>query len=103
VISKESLEMLLKPYFELNHPILGKIMNGYGIMIESLNQMTLYRHCGWLKGVRTELSYNPKNQVTAVILSNFSPSEGLPLEKRQKQDRAIWNFARYLQEALNSD
>ncbi len=70
-----------------NDPSLGKVSYGYGIMIDKIEGQTIYRHSGHFNGIRTQLSYDPNNEISVVLLTNFSPSYAQDFSFVSMQDK----------------
>lgn len=55
----------------MDHPILGKVGYGFGIMMSEGKQLS-YFHTGYVKGSPTLMIYYPETKTSVVILSNIA-------------------------------
>ncbi|MBI2790523.1 MAG: beta-lactamase family protein [Gammaproteobacteria bacterium] len=78
VLSERSFKLMTTPHIHINDPLFGDTNYGYGIFIDNKHTPLLYKHGGWIEGVRAMLSFSPKNQTTVIVLSNVSPDETQP-------------------------
>ena len=75
VIDNEQLLQMTTIHQQIeDDPSLGKVAYGYGLMIDEIGGYKIYRHSGHFSGIRTQLSYDPRNQISIILLTNISPS-----------------------------
>jgi len=68
ILAPVSLQKFLKQSANMNHPILGSVGYGYGIMLSAAPQT--YLHSGYVKGSPSLTLYYPQSRTSVVILSN---------------------------------
>lgn len=71
ILKPESLQKFLDNSSARNHPILGKVGYGYGIMM-SLDAPKSYFHTGYVKGSPSLNIYYPETKTSVIILSNIA-------------------------------
>lgn len=71
ILKPESLKKLLEKSSDRNHPILGKMGYGFGIMM-NVGKPLAYFHTGYVKGAPSLLIYYPESETSAIILSNIA-------------------------------
>lgn len=71
ILKSESLTQFKEKSADRNHPILGKMGYGSGIMI-SVGKPTSYFHSGYVKGAPSLNIYYPESKTSVVILSNIA-------------------------------
>ena len=71
ILKPESLRKFTENSSARNHPILGKVGYGYGIMM-SLDHPKSYFHTGYVKGSPSLNIYYPKTRTSVIILSNIA-------------------------------
>ena len=71
IISKTSLDKVLKQSTERNHPIFGKMGYGYGLMM-GFSTPKNYFHSGYIKGAPSLNIYYPETKTSVIILSNIA-------------------------------
>ncbi|WP_144281825.1 serine hydrolase domain-containing protein [Chryseobacterium echinoideorum] len=74
IIKPETLKRFISKSTERQHPILGKMGYGLGIMIND-NKPVSYFHSGYIKGAPSLNIYYPKTQTSVIILSNIADEE----------------------------
>lgn len=100
ILSKESLLLMTTPHIVFDHPFFGDIKYGYGIFIEDKDPIhVIYKHGGWLQGVRTDLSFCPASDTSVICLSNLSPDENQDDNSIRSQVLAFNDFALKLHQA----
>ncbi|MBS0288510.1 MAG: beta-lactamase family protein [Proteobacteria bacterium] len=101
ILLPKTLALMLKPHIAVHDPWFGRSQYGYGIFIDKHHDQLLYHHGGWIEGVRTMLSYCPKNQTTVMLLSNLSPDETQPESEQISQGLAFNQLAIRMHHLLN--
>lgn len=71
ILSSEMLQLMLSKSTERQHPILGKMGYGLGIMMH-LENPEAYFHTGYVKGSPSLNVYYPQSKTSLIILSNFA-------------------------------
>ncbi len=71
ILKPESLKKFMTKTSETQHPILGKVGYGYGIMMNE-GPPESYFHSGYVKGSPSLNIYYPKTKTSVVILSNIA-------------------------------
>ena len=66
----ETLAKMLTQSSKTEHPILGSVGYGYGIMMSSKPKS--YFHSGYVKGSPSLLIYYPESKTSVVIVSNIA-------------------------------
>jgi len=74
ILKPETLKKFVSKTTERQHPILGKMGYGLGIMITE-NKPVSYFHSGYVKGAPSLNIYYPKTQTSVIILSNIADEE----------------------------
>lgn len=101
LISDKSLKIMTHIHYgSENDPSLGKVFYGYGLMIDNIDNKTIYRHSGHLNGVRSHLSYDQNNNYSIVMLSNMSPSYEQDFDKINLQDKEQFDLISDLHKEL---
>jgi CubicO group peptidase (beta-lactamase class C family) len=102
ILSEEALKLMTSPHISTEYSFIGKAHYGYGIIIDKIAGQTIYRHGGWIVGIRSELSYNPVTKTTVLILNNISPDEKQDEEAERKQAKALTDLATKLQKIADN-
>ena len=104
ILSADSLKAMTTGYIKVDESldVSGEDQYGYGLIIGKVNGQTLYRHGGWLLGIRTDLSYNPSNQISVIMLSNLSPADNQWKSTTFRQVGSFTELAVRLQEIVNN-
>ena len=71
ILKPESLRKFMTNSMENNHPILGKVGYGFGIMMNE-GKPGSYFHTGYVKGSPSLNIYYPETKTSVVILSNIA-------------------------------
>ena len=71
ILKPESLRKFMSQSTENNHPILGKVGYGFGIMMNE-GKPKSYFHTGYVKGSPSLNIYYPETKTSVVILSNIA-------------------------------
>lgn len=71
ILTSESLRKFMSDSSENNHPILGKVGYGFGIMMNE-GKPKSYFHTGYVKGSPSLNIYYPETKTSVVILSNIA-------------------------------
>ena len=71
ILKPSSLNKFLTRTFGIDHPILGKVGYGYGVMMSEGKPLS-YFHTGYVKGSPSLLIYYPETKTSVVILSNIA-------------------------------
>ena len=71
ILKPASFKKFLTRTSGMDHPILGKVGYGYGIMM-SEGKPRSYFHTGYVKGSPTLMIYYPETKTSVVILSNIA-------------------------------
>ena len=71
ILKPETLKKLMEKSADRDHPILGKMGYGFGIMM-NIGKPNSYFHTGYVKGAPSLLIYYPESQTSAIILSNIA-------------------------------
>ena len=71
ILKPESLKKFMTKSSETQHPILGKVGYGYGIMMNEDAPESFF-HSGYVKGSPSLNIYYPKTKTSVVILSNIA-------------------------------
>lgn len=71
ILKPESLRKFMTNSTENNHPILGKVGYGFGIMMNE-GKPKSYFHTGYVKGSPSLNIYYPETKTSVVILSNIA-------------------------------
>lgn len=71
ILKPESLKKLVEKSADRDHPILGKMEYGFGLMM-NVGKPLAYFHTGYVKGAPSLLIYYPESQTSAIILSNIA-------------------------------
>lgn len=71
ILKPSSLKKFLTRTSGMDHPILGKVGYGFGIMMSEGKQLS-YFHTGYVKGSPTLMIYYPETKTSVVILSNIA-------------------------------
>ena len=71
ILKPESLKKLVEKSADRDHPILGKMEYGFGLMM-NVGKPLAYFHTGYVKGAPSLLIYYPESQTSVVILSNIA-------------------------------
>ncbi len=71
ILKPESLKKLVEKSADRDHPILGKMEYGFGLMM-NVGKPVAYFHTGYVKGAPSLLIYYPESQTSVVILSNIA-------------------------------
>ena len=71
ILKPSSLKKFLTRTFGIDHPILGKVGYGYGVMMSEGKPLS-YFHTGYVKGSPSLLIYYPETKTSVVILSNIA-------------------------------
>ena len=71
ILKPESLRKFMTNSMENNHPILGKVGYGFGIMMNERKPGS-YFHTGYVKGSPSLNIYYPETKTSVVILSNIA-------------------------------
>ena len=71
ILKPESLRKFMTNSMENNHPILGKVGYGFGIMMTE-GKPGSYFHTGYVKGSPSLNIYYPETKTSVVILSNIA-------------------------------
>ncbi|WP_435524009.1 serine hydrolase [Chryseobacterium indoltheticum] len=74
IIKTESLKKFRAKSTERQHPILGTMGYGLGIMMND-NKPVSYFHSGYVKGAPSLNIYYPKTKTSVIILSNIADEE----------------------------
>lgn len=77
VLSPASFEEMTKIQMSGYSKWFGNSSFGYGLKINHIDGQKIYNHAGWVSGIKTELSYNPANNVSVIIFSNVAPPESI--------------------------
>jgi CubicO group peptidase (beta-lactamase class C family) len=101
IISPQSLKLMITPYVSVENAVVGKVEYGYGIIIDRVGSDLLYRHGGWLVGMRSDMSYNPRTKTSVILLSNLSPDGALSDFTQYRQVKTFSDFATQLQRIAN--
>lgn len=99
VIQPETLKKFLNKSAERQHPIFGKMGNGYGIMMNIGNPLA-YFHSGYIKGSPSLDIYYPKTKTSVIILSNIADEEK-GKSNTFRPHREIKNFTDMMENASN--
>jgi len=73
IIKAETLKKFLAKSTERQHPVLGKM--GYGLGIMSDGKPVSYFHSGYVKGAPSLNIYYPETKTSVIILSNIADEE----------------------------
>ncbi len=71
ILKPSSLNKFLTRTSGMDHPILGKVGYGYGVMMSEGKPLS-YFHSGYVKGSPSLLIYYPETKTSVVILSNIA-------------------------------
>lgn len=71
ILHPNSLKKMLTKSSEIQHPILGKVGYGFGIMM-NVGKPISYFHTGYVKGSPSLSIYYPQSKTSVVILSNIA-------------------------------
>ncbi len=71
ILNSPSLKKMTDQSAERNHPVLGKMGYGFGIMM-SKNPPLSYFHSGYVKGAPSLVIYYPETKTSVIILSNIA-------------------------------
>ncbi len=71
ILKPKSLKKFLQKSAERNHPVLGNINYGFGIMMNAENSDS-YFHTGYVKGSPSLNIYYPETKISVIILSNIA-------------------------------
>lgn len=71
ILKPSSLNKFLTRTSGMDHPILGKVGYGYGVMMSEGKPLS-YFHTGYVKGSPSLLIYYPETKTSVVILSNIA-------------------------------
>lgn len=71
ILKPSSLKKFLTRTSGMDHPILGKVGYGYGLMMSEGKPLS-YFHTGYIKGSPTLMIYYPETKTSVVILSNIA-------------------------------
>ena len=71
ILKPSSLKKFMTRTSGMDHPILGKVGYGYGIMM-SEGRSVSYFHSGYVKGSPSLLIYYPQTKTSVVLLSNIA-------------------------------
>ncbi|MGZ5263597.1 MAG: serine hydrolase domain-containing protein, partial [Kaistella sp.] len=71
ILKPSSLKKFLTRTSGMDHPILGKVGYGYGMMMSEGKPLS-YFHTGYIKGSPTLMIYYPETKTSVVILSNIA-------------------------------
>ena len=71
ILKPESLKKFMTQSSDNNHPILGKVGYGFGIMMNE-GKPESYFHTGYVKGSPSLNIYYPESKTSVVILSNIA-------------------------------
>lgn len=71
ILKPESLNKFMEKSADRNHPILGKMDYGFGIMMNAGKPLA-YFHTGYVKGAPSLLIYYPESETSVIILSNIA-------------------------------
>lgn len=71
ILKPESLKKFMDKSADRNHPILGKMDYGLGIMM-NVGKPVAYFHTGYVKGAPSLLIFYPESQTSVIILSNIA-------------------------------
>lgn len=71
ILKHSSLNKFLTSTSGMDHPILGKVGYGYGVMMSEGKPLS-YFHTGYVKGSPSLLIYYPETKTSVVILSNIA-------------------------------
>lgn len=74
IIKLETLKKFMAKSTERQHPVLGKMGYGLGIMIND-NKPVSYFHSGYVKGAPSLNIYYPETKTSVIILSNIADEE----------------------------
>lgn len=74
IIKPETLKKFMAKSAERQHPILGKMGYGLGIMMND-HQPLSYFHSGYVKGAPSLNIYYPETKTSVIILSNIADEE----------------------------
>jgi len=74
IIKPETLKKFMSKSTERQHPILGKMGYGLGIMMND-NKPVSYFHSGYVKGAPSLNIYYPETKTSVIILSNIADEE----------------------------
>ena len=103
ILSTESLKLITTPYMDVDTPIVGKVKFSYGLMVRDIADDKIYGHGGWIIGIRTDISYNPNNQITILILSNLSPNEEQTEDIQAAQTKSLLDLGVELHKQVKMD
>ncbi len=71
ILKPGTLQKMTEKSSDRNHPILGKMGYGFGIM-SNVGKPSAYFHTGYVKGAPSLLIYYPDTKTSVVILSNIA-------------------------------
>jgi CubicO group peptidase (beta-lactamase class C family) len=74
IIRAETLKKFTSKSTEQQHPVLGKMGYGLGIMMND-NKPVSYFHSGYVKGAPSLNIYYPETKTSVIILSNIADEE----------------------------
>ncbi|MFY1048369.1 serine hydrolase domain-containing protein [Chryseobacterium sp. GP-SGM7] len=74
IIKPETLKKFMAKSTERQHPVLGTMGYGLGIMMNN-NKPVSYFHSGYVKGAPSLNIYYPKTKTSVIILSNIADEE----------------------------
>ena len=74
IIKPETLKKFMAKSTERQHPVLGKMGYGLGIMMND-NKPVSYFHSGYVKGAPSLNIYYPETKTSVIILSNIADEE----------------------------
>lgn len=101
ILKPESLDLMHTIHISTKDTYyLGKVSYGYGIIVDDIDDKTIYSHPGSMNGISTYLSYDPSNEIGIAILSNFSISDSEGSLQVKHPGRVLFNLIETIHRAL---